>query len=112
MKTYDGLVRGFGVHRIKITLQNNEYKGSFIYELNGNCKGYSILEFDICEYGTDDINRWEIEEGCSIYRNEDLDFLNVILSDEDGNICAYDLAENDFMHMIVGIEIVGFEKNE
>lgn len=40
---YDHNIR-YGRHLIKVTLQSSNYTGSFILEIDGNCKGSKILE--------------------------------------------------------------------
>ena len=50
MKTYEGLNYSYGTHRVRVTLQDGEFKGSFSFDVYGNVKGYSALEFDIIGY--------------------------------------------------------------
>lgn len=101
MKNYDPNIYK-GIHTVKITLQQWEYKGHIIKRVGGNCKGRNILDFDFeCEDELPD-------NDCQMEYYEEDDCFSCVLKDKDGNMlkCIGDADEmND---MIVGIKIIDF----
>lgn len=107
MKTYDGLRSSFGTHTVKVSLQNEQYKGHFTYNLGGNCKGMDILES--C-YDEEQIEK-AVKTDCTITAEDD--YLIVTLTDpETKDTCEYELEDREFCRMIVGVEIVDFIPEE
>lgn len=106
MQCYDGLNHSSGIHKIKVNLQNNTYQGSFTYTVGGNCKGMNILDFDL-DVLADSINHIKTEN-CSIQLLNN-DFWSVVLTDTaTKDTCHYELDDDEFYHLVVGVEIVDF----
>lgn len=112
MKTYDGLNYSDGKHTIKVTLQDGEYKGYFTYTVGGNCKGFGVLDFDISTDDQDSIEKHYKCHGCMISRPDNNDYLNVKLTDPNGETCDFEVGDDDFMSMVVGVEIIDFKAEE
>ena len=111
MKSYDGLNHSYGTHRVRVFLRDGEYKGSFSFEVDGNCKGYSVLEFDIIGYDSDDIKHFNKSKGMKMHRyEEDDDFIYLVLVNAEGDFCEYEIKDEEFMNMITKIEIVSFKE--
>ena len=116
MKTYDGLNHSYGTHRVRVTLQDGEFKGSFSFEEYGNVKGYNALEFDIIGCDSDDIKHFNKSKGMKMHRyEEEDDYIYLVLTtdvDKNGEFetCEYELKDSEFMKMITKIEIVSFSK--
>lgn len=116
MKTYDGLNYSYGTHRVRVTLQDGEFKGSFSFEEYGNHKGYNVLEFDIIGCDSDDIKHFNKSKGMKMHRyEEEDDYIYLVLTtdvDKNGEFktCEYELKDSEFMKMITKIEIVSFSK--
>ena len=108
MKTYDGLDCGYGVHTIKVSLQDGEFKGSFTHTVGGNCKGAALLDFDISTEDGEQIEKFE-KQGCSIKRPDDDQYLLVTLTDPSGETCQAEVDDDEFMNMVVGVEIIDFQ---
>ncbi len=111
MKFYD-INRRCGVHVIKVSLQTDQYKGSFTYEMGGNCKGRTVLDFDIEINDKEDIERFQ-KNGCKIERPYNDEWLLVTLTDpETGNTCEHEITDDEFNDMVVGLEIIEFKKDD
>lgn len=111
MKTYDGLNYSYGTHRVRVTLQDGEFKGSFSFEEYGNHKGYNVLEFDIIGCDSDDIKHFNKSKGMKMHRyEEEDDYIYLVLTDVNGETCEYELMDEEFMNMITKIEIVSFKE--
>lgn len=110
MKNYNGLNGSFGTTKIKIFFQVNEYKGTMIYEVEGNCKGLSALPRD----GMSILENVETAEFDNMniipYDNGDW-FATIYLTKSFGDTCEYDVeSEIEFENMIIGMQIIDFEK--
>ncbi|MDU6989836.1 MAG: DUF5406 family protein [Escherichia coli] len=46
MENYNPNIR-WGIHTIKLSFQQWDYKGFITFEKGGNCKGLDILELDV-----------------------------------------------------------------
>lgn len=117
MKSYDGLNYSYGTHRVRVTLQDGEFKGSFSFEVGGNCKGYNVLEFDIIGCDSDDIKHFNKSKGMKMHRyEEEDDYIYLVLTTDVDNVtgefktCEYELRDEEFMKMITKIEIVSFSE--
>jgi len=108
MKNYDGLNDSNGVHTIKVSLQDGEFKGSFTHEIGGNCKGAELLDFDIQNMDDDEIKDLK-KQGCVIKRPDDDNYLFVKLTSDAGDTCDFEVDDDEFQNMIVGIEIIDFK---
>ncbi|MDE7444777.1 MAG: DUF5406 domain-containing protein [Lachnospiraceae bacterium] len=108
MKSYDPNIR-YGIHTIKITLQQWGYTGHITIKTDGYCKGKIVLDFDFydcCEFN--DIS----ENDCNLKFHEDCenDYFTATLKDPEGNTLDVDGYAEDFNNMIVKMEIVDFRK--
>ena len=103
MKKYDPDIRE-GIHTVKITLQQWEYKGHIIMYIGGNCKGKTLLDFDF-EYEIDFPNN-----DCEMKYDEDYDCFSCILKDENGNTLECCGDAEDMNNMIVAVEIIDFRE--
>lgn len=112
MKGYDGLNLSYGTHTIKVYLQDKEYQGNFTYRITGNCKGIEVMQFDVSIEDEMQIKKWD-KHDCTIELDETTEVLLVTLTNpKNGNTCKYELEDDEFMRMVVGIEIVDFQEDE
>jgi len=111
MEIYDGLNYSYGVHTVKVSLQDGEYKGFFTLEIGGNCKGSEVLDFDIETESQDTIECFKCT-GCTIARPYDDNGLIVTLTNSSGDTCDYEIDDAEFMSMVIGIEIIDFQKEK
>lgn len=114
MEKYDGLNYGYGTHTIKVSLQDGPYKGAFTHTIGGNCKGNSVLDFDISDHDKEVVNSFQMID-CKIKRDEeDEDYLLITLTNPSNpeDICESELEDDEFNSMIVGIEIVDFKAED
>lgn len=108
MKSYDGLNSSYGTHTIKVSLQDDEYKGSFTYKIGGNCKGISVLSFDVsCEHEKQ-IAKWK-KTDCAIELDYEGNLIVTLTNPQTKETCRYELDDDEFMRMIVGVEIIEFQ---
>ena len=91
-------------HKVKITFQCEECKGSCTTEVGGNCHGFSVLEFAA------ELNNADIESDCNlrIFEDDDGDCVfSCDLKDSNGNIRSIGaLPLDELSDMITAIEIV------
>ena len=111
MKSYDGVNNSFGTTTIKVLFQVDEYKGSMIYTVGGNCKGLEALPSD----GLSIIGNLENAkfEGMTIAPFDDDAWLaQMTLTSDDGDTLEYDVeSESELEQMIVGMQIIDFEED-
>ena len=101
-----------GDHTVEVTLQYGEYKGTFITEMGGNCKGGTILgSFTDLEYfDTDDIT----ENNCSLKISDEEDdegnyWFQCTLVNEKGDTLEIEEEAEYLNNYIVGVNIIDFE---
>lgn len=100
--------QSIGTHKIKVTLQNGEYKGHISFYVKGNCHGLSILNFDF-ECDSDIIDCRNSSNDCDLSYNEIYDKYTVRLSDDNGDtLLLEEMSANEMNDMIVGLEIIDF----
>ena len=92
-----------GMHTVKITLQQWEYKGHIICRIFGNFKRRNILDFFYFECEND-----FPDNDCQMKYHEDVDCFTYILRDENGNTLRCEGDSREMNDMIVGIEIIDF----
>lgn len=105
MKSYNRNIRN-GIHTVRITLQEWEYKGHIIYKVRGNAAGRNVLDFDF------EIETYFPENDCDLKYNEELDFYTAFLKDENGNGLEVNEDAEGMNNMIVAIEIIDYQKEE
>lgn len=97
-----------GVHTIKFTLQNGEYKGHLFQKIHGNCKGISILNVD---FYSEEIEK--IENDCKMEYDEEVGLYSFELKDKDGNILIFDgVSPDEIEDMVVCSEIIDFTEEK
>lgn len=109
METYDCLNYGYGVHTIKVSLQDGEFKGSFTHTIGGNCKGAGLLDFDISVVDQESLKKHYKFIDCKVERPDDDNYLLVTLTDSSGETCQSEVEDDEFQNMIVGVEIIDFK---
>lgn len=92
-------------------MQDDEYKGWFELKIGGNCKGMGVLDFDATEMGDENYDEPKTD-GMKIAWDFVYDCFNVILKNDEGDTCEYDLSAAELDNMVVRLEIVDFEKSE
>lgn len=107
LKNYDPNER-WGKHIVKVSFQEWDYKGFVICEMNGNCRGFDILN----NYDGESLCSTEFRENPVNFKMLDDDWYQMILKNDDGDELIEE-DEIDYLNQkIVGIEIIGFEKEE
>lgn len=101
MREYDPNI-GYGIHTVKITLQQWGYTGHIIWRIGGNCKGKRVLDFDF-ELFEEDFN---LENDCQMKWDDGL-FL-CVLHDGEGNELEIEGEWEEMNELIVGMEIIDF----
>lgn len=104
IRNYDPNIR-YGIHTVRITIQQWGYVGHITKKVGGNCKGIDVMDFDF-EY--DDL---DLENDCSLQFDEGADYLTATLRDEAGNTLLVDGSARDFNRMIVAVEIIDLVKD-
>lgn len=113
MENYENSCRSFGKHTVEITLQSDGYKGTFTTKMGGNCKGGSILECfcDLENFEEDAI----VDNNCSLEISQDDDgeyWFNCVLTDSNGEPCAFEEEISCLNNYIVGVNIINFEEDK
>ncbi len=106
MKFYDP--QGMNDHKIKVTFQIDEYKGSVIYEMGGNCRGGSLLR----DEASDLIDRvcWIDNEILEVDWDEDGGGgeVRLTLKNENGDVEEFIIDFTDLDDFIVAMEIIDY----
>lgn len=102
MKNYDPNIR-WGVHTIKVTFQQWEYRGYVTYQLRGNVKGIVAFPTD----AEDLYNQKFLDNNA---RLEDLgdDWFRMVLTDENGDETEVEDEWRYLNDSIVGVEIIEY----
>jgi len=103
MKNYDPNI-GYGIHTVKITLQQWGYTGHIIQRMGGNCKGKSVLDFDFEQFDCDD--DFQIDNDCQIKCDDG--WFTCVLKDEKGDMLEVVGYSEEMNELIVGMEIIDF----
>lgn len=102
-----------GIHTVRMTFMQWGYVGHIAFKIGGNTKGASPLNSDFLgTCGSDDIDDL-VENDCKLtsWRNDEGDFyFTAVLTDLDGNTIEIEEDEDGLKDIIVGLEIVAFEK--
>lgn len=107
MENYNLNIRK-GVHTIKITLQNGEYKGHLFKNIHGNCKGASILDIDFYDEELENT-----ENDCKLTYDEDLELYSLELKNKQGDVLICDgLEAEELENMVVCSEIIDFAEEK
>ncbi len=93
-----------GVHKVRITLQQWEYKGHIIYDMHGNCQGLSIL--NTADFETDSYEN--SENDCNLKFDEDSEVFSLELKNEEGNTLELHVDGEELNNMMVAIEILKY----
>lgn len=99
-----------GVHTVRVTIQAWDYRGHIEVKIGGNCRGFGVMEDiaeDIWDTALDDPS--EVTSDCH-FEVLDENFYRAVLRNERGDILDCEGDQHDFEDMIVGVEIVAFEK--
>ena len=106
MKEYNPNIHN-GVHKVRITLQQWEYKGHIIYDMHGNCQGLDIL--NTADFETDSYEH--SENDCNLRFDEDYEIFSLELKNEDGDILEIHADGVEMNNMMVAVEILDFSKD-
>lgn len=105
----------FGVHTVKVTLQQWEYKSDMIVLVGGNCKGSSVITtaMDLSEQGEEGI----IENNCHFAVIDEADddgnyWFNCILYNADGDDMQVEDELDSLPNYIVGAEIINLVEDK
>lgn len=104
MKNYDPNFR-FGMHKVKITLQQWDYVGHVIIETRGNCQGFNVIgcaDFEIL-----DIDLAESDCDLQLFEDE-YEVFTVKLKNENGDTLEIQEDSRGMNNMIVSVEILEF----
>lgn len=102
IKNYDPNIY-WGIHTIRITIQQWGYVGHIIRKVHGNCKGMTVMDFDPgITYDE------SFESDCCLRFDEDGEGFRAILKDADGNTLEIKEETRDFNKMVVAVEIIDF----
>lgn len=107
MKFYD-TESSMGIHEVKITFQDQSYKGHIIAQIGGNCKGLQVMDFDSYYWSSEAIDKFK-ENTCKLKFDDDCDCFTMELMNEDGDTCEYELDVDELRDYVVAIEILSFE---
>lgn len=108
MKFYDRQNR-VGVHKVKVTFQDESYKGHIVAQIGGNCKGFSVMDFDCYCWSGEAIEKLK-ENTCKLeYHFDDGEWLTMELTNEDGDTCEYELECEELGDYVVAVEILSFK---
>lgn len=107
MKYYDTNTFS-GIHKVKVTLQSEDYKGHIYYDMGGNCKGRSILDFDFECADEDSI----VDNDCDLKYDEDCEMFTATLTNDNGDSLEIECFDTEMNDMIVAVEILSYEADE
>lgn len=88
--------RGFGDHVIRFTFQCDKYKLVEERTMNGNCTGFSVIEYTLDAV---------IDEMLG-----DDDWCEVTMVADDGEECDFDLHEEGIKDTLVAVEILSWTR--
>jgi hypothetical protein len=95
----------WGIHKVKITLQQWDHKGTVVAEVKGNCKGRSVLESAIELY---EENIVETDCNFKFIDNGEAEGFHCELKNDSGGTLEIDEEWDELEDLIVGVEIIDF----
>lgn len=94
----------YGVHTVRATLMQWDYVGHIAFQIDGNCKGATLLDPDfIINTDEDDINRY-VENDCNFAIDGQL--FSALLTNDKGHELEIQGYEDEISDMIVKMENV------
>ena len=109
MKNYDMNI-DWGIAKIKVTLQFENYIGYYIHENGGNVMGFELIE-TACD--TELLEKNNIKENnCNLEINNEEDWFSCELKDEEGNTCGISGELYLLKDYIVAAEIIEFKQDQ
>lgn len=109
LKNYDVNIM-WGMAKIKVTLQFENYIGYYICECGGNVKGFELIE-SACD--TDILENSSVKESnCDFKINDEEGWYSCELSDEEGNTCGMSGELSELKDYIVAAEIIEYKEDE
>lgn len=101
-----------GVHKVKVTLQFEDYVGHIFTEIGGNCHGLRLLH--VFDFDTEtEFDTPYISNDCKLQYNEGTDSFSCTLKNDESVVLVLDDMSSDEMNnMIVGLEIIDFRSGE
>ena len=110
MKNYDPNIR-WGIHTVKVSFQQWDYKGYVTFVKSGNCKGLNVLDID-----AEDLYDMKFKENPINFvwfgtDDDGEDWFTMILKNNEDELSVED--EWDCLKdYIVGVEIIDFVEEE
>ena len=101
IKNYDPNIY-WGIHTIRITIQQWGYVGHITRRVHGNCKGLDVMAFEL------GFDYEHMESDCCLQLDEDGEYFRAILRDTEGNTLEIMEEARNFNKMVVAVEIVDF----
>ena len=101
MENYDPNI-AYGIHTVRVTMQQWEYVGHIIWRIGGNCKGKSVLNFDFEDYE----DGFDLENDCEMKCDDG--WFSCVLHDEKGDALEVDGEREEMNALIVGMEVLDF----
>lgn len=99
----------WGTHIVKITFQDENYKGYITHKINGNIKGMSVLNTD----AEDVLQLPLLENNANLrYLNDDYeeDWFNMVLIDDQGEKLFVEDELRYLNDYVVAVEIIDFKE--
>lgn len=102
-----------GIHKVKVTLQQWEYTGSIVFEMGGNCKGFSIINGALDSIYDEQL----VQNNCNFkfFDEEDdegNDWFKCELINQNGEILEIEDETDDLEKYIVAVEIIDYTSDD
>jgi hypothetical protein len=114
MESYMGIGSSprYGVHIVEVSLQYEDYRGTIIFELGGNCAGGSILSSVLSSLEDGDYEpNMKYEQNKKHIEIDEEDYVRHYILSKDEDLEDELLFDgNDIEGNIVGVKIIGWEK--
>lgn len=108
MKYYDMNI-DWGMAKVKVTLQYENYTGNYNYEVGGNVKGFDLIE-SACD--TELLESKDIKENnCNLEIRDEENWFSCVLKDNKGNTCDVIGELSELKNYIVATEIIEFNQD-
>lgn len=99
---------GWGEHRYRITIMQDDYVGHICGTIRGNCKGASVLEYALEDLS--DAKKFDSDCHFEPIDDEYERYFRFKLTNPAGDTLIDDGATlHQFVRMIVAVEIIGYE---